>query len=39
LKDKIADGITAWFDKPEKPPKVDKSRIVGIGWNSPGMQT
>ena len=31
LKDKIADRIDAWFEKPEKPPKVDKSRIVGFG--------
>ena len=31
LKDKISNGIDAWFEKPEKPPKVDKSRIVGFG--------
>jgi hypothetical protein len=31
LKDKIADRIDAWFEKPEKLPKVDKSRIVGFG--------
>lgn len=28
---KIADGISAWFVKPEKPVKVDPSRIVGFG--------
>jgi hypothetical protein len=31
LKDKIADRIDAWFENPEKPPKVDKSRIIGLG--------
>jgi hypothetical protein len=31
IKDKISDRIDAWFEKPEKPPKVDKSRIVGFG--------
>ena len=36
LKDKIADGISAWFEKPVKLPKVDKSRIVGFGSNSVG---
>jgi hypothetical protein len=33
IKDKIGDRIDAWFDKPEKPPAVDKSRIVGFGFN------
>jgi hypothetical protein len=32
IKDKISDRIDAWFDKPEKPPAVDKSRIVGFGF-------
>lgn len=31
IKDSSADRIDAWFGKPEKPPKVDKSRIVGLG--------
>ena len=31
IKDKITDRIEAWFEKPEKPPKVDKSRIIGFG--------
>lgn len=33
IKDKISSRIDAWFDKPEKLPVVDKSRIIGIGWN------
>lgn len=35
VKDQIADRITSWFMKPEKPPKVDPSRIVGFGSDSP----
>jgi hypothetical protein len=31
LKDKVFNSIDAWFDKPEKLPKVDKSRIIGFG--------
>jgi hypothetical protein len=31
LKDKMADRIEGWILKPEKLPKVDKSRIVGYG--------
>ncbi len=30
---KIGEQISDWVMKPEKPPKLDKSRIVGIGWN------
>lgn len=30
---KIGDQISEWVLKPEKPPELDKSRIVGIGWN------
>lgn len=38
VKGKIADGIAAWFVKPEKPPKVDASRIVGFGPTGGGMR-
>ena len=31
LKDKIANRIEAWMGKPDKLPKVDKSRIIGFG--------
>lgn len=31
VKDKIADRVEGWFGNPVKPPKVDKSRIVGMG--------
>ena len=34
IMDKISSRIDAWFDNPVKPPAVDKSRIVGIGWNT-----
>ncbi len=36
VKGKITDGISAWFVKPEKPMKVDPSRIVGFGSSSGG---
>lgn len=31
VKDKISGSIEAWFEKPVRPPKVDRSRIVGFG--------
>lgn len=31
--DKLGSQISDWVLKPEKPPELDKSRIVGIGWN------
>ena len=34
LKDKIGEKLESWFSNPERPPKVDKSRIVGISWDS-----
>ena len=34
LKDKIFDKIDDWMENPQKPPKVDKSRIVGFGSDS-----
>ncbi len=35
--DKLGTQISDWVMKPEKPPKLDKSRIVGIGWNGHSM--
>jgi hypothetical protein len=32
VKDKITNTLTGWFDNPVKPPKVDRSRIVGISY-------
>jgi hypothetical protein len=31
LKDKIASTIDGWFDKPVRPPTVDRARIIGFG--------
>jgi hypothetical protein len=35
--DKLGTQISDWVLNPEKPPKLDKSRIVGIGWNGHSM--
>lgn len=34
VKEKIADGITSWFVKPEKPPKVDPSKLALSEWDN-----
>lgn len=31
IKDNLASRVEGWIVKPEKPPKVDKSRIIGFG--------
>ena len=38
VKERITDGIAAWFVNPEKPPRVDPSRIVGFGPRGGGMR-